>query len=397
MKKHPYLYTLIALIIAAPFISRYMWSQKEEKPLNILIVDKTVIDKSAQEHKPLFWILDNQKYIKKNATLYDINTDYYGFFPDGQGGFKIKDFSTLSDSAVNVLSTRYDMAYYTDLYGVYSGEWYERYSNIEKSGAGVASLEPSEMIYGGMSMAEFYMLKQLRSSGKLVITEFNVIGTPTPTAVSREFEREFKMSWLGWVGRFYSSLDTNSNKELPIWLKKNYIKQNGGRWPFKRSGIVFVRADEKIVILEDKTHLKRNVPIIETAKNYRSRYGLPKTMKYHYWFDIIAASDSLDVISTYTLKVNEDGKKVLDENFIPNSFPAVVKDRKGLFYYFAGDFSDINISMVNTKFQGVATLNNWVVRAEGESRSAFFWRYYQPLVGTIIGDYYEGVKKKGSR
>lgn len=358
--------------------------------MNILVVDKTVLDRNRQEHRPLFWILEHEKYIKKSEQPFNVSSDYYGFFPDGKGGYKAKDFANSSDSALATLARRNDVAYYTDMYGVYAGEWFERYPNEQRRNPKMSSLEPSELIYGGMCMAEVNLLKKFKSLGKLIITEFNVIGTPTPTSVTHEFEMEFKMTWKEWIGRYYSSLDTNKNKELPKWLKKNYTEQNGGRWPFKRSGIIFVRTDEKIVILEQKTHLNLDVPLIETNPKFRDRYDLPKNMKFHYWFDIIGASDSLDVLATYKIDVNEAGKKVLEKNLIPTHFPAVVKSKssKYSFYYFAGDFSDIDISLSNTKFASIAAVNQAFVRIEGEGRSAFFWRFYRPLVSSIISEYY---------
>lgn len=258
------------------------------------------------------------------------------------------------------------------------------------------SLEPSEHIYGGLNSKEVNLLKKMKTKGKLIITEFNVMGTPTPPSVAQEFENEFKLKWQGWIGRYYSSLDTNSNKELPKWLKKNYMHQNKDRWPFKRSGIIFVRTDKKIVILEKGTHLKLDVPLIETNQIYKGRYDIPKNMKYHYWFDIIAASSSMDVLATYKIDVNREGQKVLNRNSIPSCFPAVVKDKGSKFYYFAGDYSDIDISTKNVRFAGIADMNRAIVRSETEGRSAFFWRFYRPLVGNILEEYYL-QKEKGIR
>jgi hypothetical protein len=390
MRRHPFLILFAVLLVVAPLLSRYIWKKAESHPINVLVVDKTVLEQNRQEHSPLFWILANAKYIKRDASTYSQDSDYFGFFPDGKGGYRINDFDGYSDSALNVLSRKYDMAYYTDLYGVYSGEWYERYPNRQRHNPKMCSLEPSERIYGGMNMAEVNLLKKMKAQGKLIITEFNAVGTPTSIPVAHEFEKEFRMAWQGWVGRYYSSLDTNTNKELPRWIKRNYTMQNGGKWPFKRSGIVLVHTDEKVVILEKETHLKQDVPLIETTEKFRARYDLPRSIRFHYWFDIISASDSLDVLATYRIDVNEEGQKVLDRNDIPKHFPAVVKAKSSRygFYYFAGDFSDMNISSGNAKYAGIAAVNQAMIRVEGEGRHAFFWRFYRPLVGSIIDEYY---------
>jgi len=395
MRKHPFLFLFIAVVILIPLISRHLWNKQPEKTLSILVLDKTVLDDQRQEHVPFFWILNHNKYVKKNRTSYDKNKDYFGFFPDGKGTYHISDFNSYSDSALSCFSQKYDMVYYTDLYGIYNSEWVERYPNINQGNLAVSSLEPSELIYGGMTMKEVSFLKKMKAQGKLIITEFNVIGSPTPQDVSREFEKEFNMTWRGWVGRYYSSLDTSYNKELPRWLKANYTKQNNGHWPFKKAGIVFVRTDDKLVILGMDLHLNTDVPIINSTEKFRKTYDLPKTMKFHYWFDIVNGSDSTDVVASYTIDVNEEGKKIMEENYIPTTFPAVLKSKSNSyqFFYFAGDFSDNDVSLINTKFKGVARLNQEIVRVEGESRTSFFWRFYRPLLSSIVDGYYNKKSK----
>lgn len=390
MKKHPYMFLFVVVLILIPLISRYLWNRQPAKQLSILVLDKTVLDEQRQEHVSFFWILNYNKYVKQNSTPYDRNIDYFGFFPDGKGGYHTRDFNNYSDSVLNLFSQKFDMVYYTDLYGIYNSEWVERYSNKNNGKIQANSLEPSEQIYGGMTMKEVFLLKKMKEQGKLIITEFNVIGSPTSPNVSREFEKNFNMTWRGWVGRYYSSLDTNYNKELPRWLKANYTIQNNGKWPFKKSGIVFVRTDEKVVILEKDTHLHADVPVINANEKFRSSYDLPNTMKFHYWFDIVNGSDSVDVVASYMVDVNEQGKKVMEENYIPTTFPAVLKSKSKSyqFFYFAGDFADNDISLISTKFKGVARFNQKVVLVEGEGRSSFFWRFYRPLLNNIVDEYY---------
>lgn len=127
MKKHPYLFLFIVLLIVIPFIARYKWNKRSERFLNILVVDKTVLDGNRQEHIPLFWIIEHDKYVKGNGLQYKPDKDYFGLLPDEKGNFEVNDFSDFSDSALNILANKFDVAYYTDMYGVYAGEWYERY------------------------------------------------------------------------------------------------------------------------------------------------------------------------------------------------------------------------------------------------------------------------------
>ncbi|MFX5656654.1 hypothetical protein ABTE24_20980, partial [Acinetobacter baumannii] len=79
-----------------------------------------------------------------------------------------------------------------------------------------------------------------KAKHKLVLTEFNCIGSPTSDDIRARFEKLFALKWTGWTGRFFDSFDTSLNPELPKWLIRNYEAEHNGHWPFKKSGIAFV-------------------------------------------------------------------------------------------------------------------------------------------------------------
>ncbi|MFT3754159.1 MAG: hypothetical protein QM800_15230 [Paludibacter sp.] len=249
---------IMILFVSSPFLVYMVWFMTPEKKLNILIFDKTVLERQTQEHRSLNWILTHEKYAHTKSGLYEHDRDYLGFFPNDSGQYKIKDFENYSIKSLDSLAGLYDIVYYTDLYGVYKGEWYERYPNVAPKGLTEDnSMEHTDKIYGGMTAKELEFLRKMKFRKKLIIAEFNVMASPTPTAVRHEFEKEFKLIWSGWVGRYYETLDTLKNKELPRWMKRNYLAQHKNSWPFTRSGIVFVRDDERIEILENATHSQR--------------------------------------------------------------------------------------------------------------------------------------------
>ncbi|MFN8165325.1 MAG: hypothetical protein U0X76_03925 [Bacteroidia bacterium] len=138
--KSRYILILFVVFLATPLWMRIGWEFSPKRELNLLIVDKTVLNSNSFKHRSINWILDYEKYIKKGGSYYDINKDYFGFFPGEDDKYSIQDFEKLDDGEVDSLSKIYDMAYFADTYGVMGNEWYshrDRNSN-------------SESIYGGL-------------------------------------------------------------------------------------------------------------------------------------------------------------------------------------------------------------------------------------------------------
>ncbi|MDD3876226.1 MAG: hypothetical protein PHT69_06365 [Bacteroidales bacterium] len=397
MRKYLF-YLVIIIIILIPLWMYLFWLLTPEKEMRILMLDKTMLNKKTQEHISLNWVLTNSKYVKCKDSLYDRFKDYYGFFPKIKFDYDIKDFNHLNDSMLRVFADQYDMVYYTDLYGIYSIEWFEEnkkyyplgYFDNEK----IPALERSRKIYGGLTHKEMDVLEIMKEQKKLIITEFNIIGSPTPYRVRKRFQDAFDMRWSGWVGRYFSTLDTNINKEIPHWLKNNYIMQHDSVWPFTKSGIAFVRNDDWIEILENETHLNVEIPMIHTGEKFQDKYGLPAVMKYPFWFDIIYTGDTNEIVSEYRLNPNEAGAKILRKFRIPVIFPAVIEHEQNyLFHYFAGDFCDNPVTMKMSRLRGIH-LFSWLFYEKSiDERYSFFWRFYRPLVKTILNSYYNNSIK----
>lgn len=383
---------LITLLII-PLTMYVLWLLHPKHELRIVIVDKTVLTKKVQEHISLNWLLKYRKYSKDDMRLYNPQKDYYGFFPDERGGYKIKDFEMYDSTQMEKIADSTDIVYYTDMYGIYRAEWDEMYSK-EKRLPSYYAMERSRLIYGGMTYKELDLLKKFKERGKLILTEFNIIASPTSGAVRRDFEKTFGMKWTGWTGRYFESLDTIKNKEIPMWVKRNYTKQHFGNWPFKKSGIIFVREDDRIEILEKGDHLEIEIPIIKTLEPYSSEYNLPDKIEYPFWFDIICNNSTNIQVSKYRLYPTFAGSDSLKRWGIPEYFPAVIKskDNSKPFYYFAGDFADNPISYNLSKFYPINTFKTILLSHTKQERNTFFWMFYNPLIDKILNDYHKNKK-----
>ena len=363
------------------------WQLKPKKELKIAVIDKSSLTTDGDEHRSLNWILNNNKYCKPNRDLYSASEDYYGFFPDGNKKYKTNDLDAFDNVQLKTIVDKLDVVYMTDLYGIYSKDWYDDNSRGDRS----------QLIYGGMSRNDLSLINEMKAQKKLILTEYNTIAPPTSRRVRTQFEEMFGLKWSGWTGRYFNVLDTTSNKEIPVWVISDYKDQHNNQWSFHDSGIVLVNNDGRIEILENKKDLTDEVPYIISNEINRKRFDLPKKVKYSYWFDIMLTKRSNNVISVYQIFTNAKGDSILQSLNIPNPFPAVIEhyDNDYKFYYFCGDFSDNPVKMILSRFWGIAKFR-WLMYPSNDvaERESFFWLYYQPLVSTILNNYYDSLQKR---
>ena len=386
------LISIVVLPFFIPMIMRWMWSIDDVKPLSVFILDKTVINKPPQEHLSLSWVLTRDKYVKPNNELHSPELDYFGFFPDGEGDYKIQDIEKYTSQQIDSTADAYDMAYYTDTYGIYRVEWEAEYPQINPKQPRKRIGSRSSLMYGGLSKKELRLLQAFRDRKKLIINEFNIIASPTSGNIRREYEEEFGFRWSGWTGRYFNDLDTTTNGELPRWLVNNYKDQNEGRWPFKRSGIVFVSTSDSIAILENKTHLSVEVPIIHTDDEFLDYYDVIDHVHYPFWFDVIYTSKQNQVISKYKVYTTSEGDSVLKRWKLPKEFPAVLRSKTEYpFFYFAGDFADNPITMRRANHKYIEQFRSFLYKRGTNERGVFFWRFYHPIMSKILDDYYRSL------
>jgi len=367
-----------------PFWMLLAWYFTPSRKLLIAIVDKTVIEHPGQEHLSLHWVLNQEKFTKNKTDRYDPNLDYFGFFPLEKEQYKLKGLERFDTAQLNDLSSRSDAAYITDAYGVFKNEWFKIGNDQDRSG----------IVYGGMSKQDIFLLKKMKEKKKLIITEFNSIGSPTDTAIRRQFEELFHINWSGWIGRYFESFDTTVNKELPPWLIRNYKRNHNNEWPFKNSGIAFINAEnDLVVILENKTHLNNELPYIYSGKEGMEHYGMPDKIKYSFWFDVISVDEKKnEVLSEFVIDANTVGTKELAKYNLPSRFPAVTAHVEDdyRFFYFSADFCDNPVTLTSSYFKGVGFFK-WMMYTRGEplERKSFFWKLYRPLLTNILNDYYD--------
>ena len=378
---------VLIILLLIPLWMWIAWLVTPRKRLVSAIIDKSTITAKGQEHLSFNWVLNNLRFTKTHTSSYDPSHDYFGFHPLKNDKYKLFGLERFSDEQLEQLSNDCDMVYVTDTYGVYVNEWYRKRNMGERSG----------MVYGGMSDEDLAFLKKMKAKKKLIITEFNTIGSPTSPIVRGEFERNFGIKWSGWTCRFFNSLDTNTNKELPRWLVDIYKTNHKGIWPFKKAGIAFVKNRGEVVILEDELDLNFPVPVIKLTPAGNS-LSIADNIKYSYWIDIVEPDTAVNIVlANFKIDVTVRGAAILNRYGLPATITAVTKSRAKdyQFYYLSGDFCDNEIDFSSSYYKGISMFKSLLYSKDDlMERESFFWNFYKPLITDIIEEYYNSRKVK---
>ena len=373
---------IVAAILVLPVYNLLCWSFKAKKPLDIILVDKTVPTMDREKHKSFNWVLLNSRFVKKeNKSSYSYKKDYYGFYPMrplkekqwGRNEYRLTDLINLAEQN--------DAVYFTDTYGVFFNDWYK----------GISKSRRSRRLYGGLNNNDFLLIKEMKDRNKLIIMEYNSFDYPTAQFESVRTQEKLGIEFLGWSGKYFSSLDT-TQVDFPIWMTAMYRKQYRAPWNFYKAGIVILN-ERDIIVLEEGTHLKNPLPRIVTDEVNSSKYNVIPSVAFEQWFDIIDPIQS-SVISNFKLETTALGDTLLSNNFISNEFPAVVQDLESSnVYYFSGDFTHAKVPMWTSKLIGGMNLKGISYSEKLDDTRRFFWLYYRPLIDGIFSEYYETVKK----
>jgi len=305
---------ILAVILALPVINLIRWSFQSKKPLDIIIVDKTVPTLEREHHKPFTWILTNQRFVKKeNSASYSYSKDYFGFFPQRPLREKKWDRNDYRLADVINLANKNDAIYFTDTYGVFFNDWFR----------GINKSRKSRKIYGGLNNTDFLLLKEMKDRNKLIIMEYNSFDYPTAEFESFRTQEKLGITFTGWTGKYFSSLDTTL-KDFPIWMTAMYRKEYKKPWTFTKAGIVILK-EKDILVLEEGIHLKNSLPHIITDDNSVKKYGVISSVAFDQWFDIIDPLQN-NVISKFKLETTSVGDTLLSNNGLNNEFPALFRN-----------------------------------------------------------------------
>lgn len=343
-----------------------VWQLQPNSILHVVILDKTVPDTSYREHKSLMWLLNNLKYYNSmTGQPFQYNQDYYGFFPLPEEKYALRE---LPNHLKDV-----DLLYIADTYGVYTEDFYHR--NIRG--------ERSKLMYGGLNVADVSKIEQGLNHNTILVAEFNTLATPSEEQATERLQTLLGVKWTGWIGRYFENLRVD-NTEIPKWMIDNYEKQYQQKWLFTGAGFALVNKDDSLIILQVGKEVgdKRNRIIFsQAAVDY---YKVSKEVQYDYWFDIIEAAPSAQVLANYYLDVTVEGDDILKKWGLPKVFPAIVKHEASYrTYYFAGDYADNEA--IPERYDAIVWRQTLGISWIGmDTHKNFYWQLYFPLMKKIL-------------
>lgn len=372
LKLRPFL----LIVVGLPLLSYLIWVFLPSNSFDILVIDKTVPDKTYQEHAGFFWSLNHLKFRNSEGDFYSSHTDYLGFFPNGKANFgEAKDLKGKSIEEIEILAKKTDMIYLADSYGVYEGDFTNK-----------QNIQLTKKIYGGLDMSDIQLFKIAKEAGKVMVAEFNSMASPTSRAIRTEFENLMGIKWTGWIGRYFDEFDTLVNDEIPRWMITQYQEQHGN-WNLTGSGLIFIKESGEIEAFLHARDYDNKVPLVRTQKINKHGFKLPEVVPYPDWFDVVMIERDYQVISYYDIDPTFEGVQRLRSMGLPRFFPAAVVRNSGdaTQYYFAGDFSDIRGNFGSHYFSGLPILwRGLYVASDYSDRQGFFWNYYHPLVSQVL-------------
>ncbi|MCC5894726.1 MAG: hypothetical protein JJU16_04630 [Alkalibacterium sp.] len=372
--KKKLVYTTVAAALGALGMPYMFWHASTGQTLEVLIVDKTVPDESYREHQGITWALNHYKYLKEDQTEYDLAEDYIGFHPQGESSF---DITFLDEETPN---SSYDLIYIADTYGVYEEEFYGE----NQAGA------RSELIYGGLTLEDVTALEtEVFLNDTPLIAEFNSFASPTDKEVQERFTSLLGLEWSGWIARYFDVLDLEESVELPLWMIENYQDQTGEEWTFRNGGMVFVRDDDLIVVLEEGEGIEDEGVLFQFTEEGESFFDDSLDSIYEYWFDVVKPEDA-EVLAEYTLGLTEKGIDRMSEYGIGNTIPAVTRNSESgaPVYYFAGDYADTESTPSFFRYKGLDWLSKSISRLQYGGARSFYSRAYLPMMSRILEDTY---------
>ncbi len=355
---------LFLVLLGATFI---LWFVEPYHQLDVWVVDKTVPYPDFREHAGLFWLLDNNKISKPGTrVLYDVRTDYYGFYPISK-----YEWRTIP---MPVTAKKPDLIYIADTYGVYRDDY------MQKRLLGVGST----LLYGGLNNQDYATLQGALGGGNTLVAEFNTAASPTNARDRELFGRLIGLKWKGWIGNFYESIARDGG--VPDWIVENWEKASKKQWTFSGSGFVLLDEDGNVVVLSQNEDLGPMGMKVILNKPWTTIIGVKKPISYRYWFEWVSADPLVEEVAHYKLDLTPLGKKKLETLGLPDTFPAVLRFKNEQFtsWYFAGDFADLQFSGTPYTMRGIQTIKRVLADDTVDNNSYFFWKVYAPLMDYIL-------------
>ncbi|RPA60918.1 hypothetical protein EF384_03445 [Aerococcus agrisoli] len=360
-------YTIMITVIVLLLLPIAIWYLQPSPDISVAVIDKTVRQNDYREHAGVSWVLNYLKITDLDGKPYDKTRDYFGITYD-------ETTEEYTEMPLPTDYSDYDAVYLADTYGVYK----DPTDNVHSDQFGARS----EKIYGGLTLAEWQSMSKRFADDKpsLLVAEYNTFASPTDATVRDSMLRYLGISWNGWVARYFNSLDPNVDSDVANWLEENSITD----WDHDGPGMLFVNdITQDYVVLDEGEDFSSEGIILNYTEEGQDFFGMKKSTRYDYWFDVIEANPDTTVLANYDIGLTDAAKEILVNHEIalqPAAVTQLVTDHHQS-YYFAGDYNDTTSVSPYYQYKGMAKIQEWVAKVtDGD----FYWSTYAPMMGQIM-------------
>ena len=353
----------LAVLAVTPWVS---WHMGRDRPLDVLVVDKTVAKPDYRKHAGIWWVLQHEKVVQRSTGRpLAIDRDYAGYqhTPDGR------------PRIVPIPDRPADLVYVADTYGVYADDLLGRPRGLR-----------SELIYGGLSLDEVRTTVRALKPGATLVAEFNCIASPTVGQAREALSEALGVDWTGWIGRHFAYLDLTV--DLPLWIPRAWKRQTGKRWKFRGPGYVFVNEQGRLIVLIEGIDTPTPAFRVTVDAAVAERYGMARRQTYDYWFEVMRTRPGAEVLASFDLDLTDSGRLKMRGVPINGPIPAIVRTKRAghLAYYLAGDFADQPKVPKSYRYRWLPKVRAWLGAEHRDDQQAFYWRVYVPFMQHVIAE-----------
>lgn len=359
-------FLVIGIVLLIPLLGYSIWLLRKGTSLDVMVVNKSLTKYRSSENEAMNYVLSQNKILTNGNRPYNLRIDHFGLM-NSDGDIQVK-FPRLKD--IDRTVEKADLVYYADAGGVMVSDIRELPEN-----------EPDKLEYGGLNNTDYVFLRGLIASKKPVMLEFAFLSSSTDPLVKYNIEQLLDIYYTGWIGKSVSNLGEEDNTGHLDW-KDYYRKVNGEAYSGNGAGIVFLNPVlEHIIVLEEGRDYNASDGLIHSTEQGIKQFGIPESVNFSGWFSVLHPGNNAE-LSSFVIDASEGGKKMLNEEGLPSSFPAVIEFSENS-YVFAGDFGRSKADDLFPRVEGLRQLFS-ATKRNSRKPSNFFYSYYKPYMNTIV-------------
>jgi hypothetical protein len=370
---------IVALVlIVIPLLGFAVWFLQRGENIEVFMVNKSMVEFNGSENKSMNYILNREKILTPGNRKYDLTVDHYGLLWD-KGDYTIK-YPRLRD--LNRTAEKSDMVYFADVRGI-------KTSQIRQLKDGEEDVQE----YGGLNNSDYTLMRYVMELGKPMVLECSFYGGTVEPLVRYNIEKLTDVYYVGWMGKYMKDLSADTDQRCEFDYRKEYEDYHGKPWTFSGPGIVMINTDaNRVVVLQEGEDIHTRDGLIRTDPGEAEAFHLPNAVNYAGWFTVLHPGRN-EVVSTFELNPSEGGMEILQENGLPDVFPAVIHGN-GSFYFLAGDFGKNKVQLCFSRVPGLRDVIGAVRKSGTRNPNNFFFTFYQPFMNGILDEVRE-QKKEG--